>query len=505
MKPGDNLMEALTGQGIYFSAACGGRGTCGKCRVQVIQGQIEISNEDRKHLSELELKQGHRLSCSAFPKEACTIKLNTGDESDFEILSEIGPRKEVREPVTEEAYGIAVDIGTTTIAVSLVGLAGGSILKTFTTVNKQRAYGADVISRMKASNEGKKGILQELIRKDLLQGFASVLEGSGIDKNLVKKIAIAGNTTMGHLLMGYSCENLGVYPFTPVNIRLTHKPFNEVFANSSLNADVILLPGISTYVGADIAAGLTSCGFDRIDQPCVLIDLGTNGEMAVGRKDRILVTSTAAGPAFEGGNISCGVGSVNGAVCAAEIEDGKLSYRTIGEKPPVGICGTGVIEITSELVKAGIVDETGLLTEKYFEEGYPVAGESVDTATEHVFRFTQKDIREVQLAKAAVRAGLETLLIRYGVTYDQVETVYLAGGFGYKINVKKAVRIGLLPQELAGKLKAVGNSSLNGAIQYLTESGIEERLEKIISMSEEVNLSNDKDFMDLYIDHMYFE
>ena len=515
----ESILEALIREEYHLSAACGGHGTCGKCKVQVIKGNLEVTVQDQKLIGKNELEMGYRLSCKAYAKEDCTIRLDSGDESDFEIISEstitesktAGSKEDghgVTAGIKEDGYGIAVDIGTTTIAVSLVGLTSKSTLQTYTTVNKQRAYGADVIARMQASNDGKKEQLQNMIRKDLMEGFRSVISDAGIKKIQVKKIAIAGNTTMGHLLMGYSCETLGVYPFTPVNIQTIEKEFKEIFASEELDVVVTLLPGISTYVGADIVAGLASCSFDREETPCILIDLGTNGEMAIGMKDKIYVSSTAAGPAFEGGNISCGVGSINGAICSVSIEDGKLNYKTIGTKSPVGICGTGVLEITSELVKSGLVDETGLLDDQYFEDGYMIAGDmngKDSDNNQNPIIFTQRDIREIQLAKAAVRAGLETLILRFGIPYDQIGTVYMAGGFGYKINIDKAIHIGLLPKELSGKIRAIGNSSLAGAVQYLTEQDAKKRMEDIISISKEISLSNDKDFNELYIDHMYFE
>ena len=264
---------------------------------------------------------------------------------------------------------------------------------------------------------------------------------------------------------------------------------------------VILLPGISTYVGGDILSGLLSCGFDEKEPTALLVDLGTNGEMAVGNQNRILVTSTAAGPAFEGGNISCGMGSVAGAICNVDLTDGTTKVQTIGNKPPEGLCGTGVIETVSELVKEGYVDETGHLEEPYFKSGFPLGTNSRgETIT-----FTQKDVREIQLAKSAVRAGIETLLKRFGAGYEDVDAVYLAGGFGFHMSQKKAVSIGLLPKELEKKLVTVGNSSLAGAVRYLTDETAPERCAKILDRASEVELSTDSAFNEFYMDYMYFE
>ena len=270
---------------------------------------------------------------------------------------------------------------------------------------------------------------------------------------------------------------------------------------------------------------MLACDFDRREKPCLLIDLGTNGEMAVGNRERILVTSTAAGPAFEGGNISCGMGSVPGAISHVEINDAvvgepgvrlqnseetkdssrsavqsRVRFQTIGGQPPIGLCGTGVIETTYELVKVGFVDETGMLEEDYFEAGFELAR----TPEGRPIVFTQKDVREMQLAKSAVRAGLETLLKRYGITYENIDRVFLAGGFGYKADLEKMVGIGMLPEELRAKTTAVGNSSLAGAARFLTSAGAEERLKKLVEISTEVELSSDKDFNDFYMEYMFF-
>lgn len=504
---GESLMDAFIRNDIYISAACGGKGKCGKCGVRFSQGATEITETDRKFFDEKELEEGWRLSCLAYPTETCTVEIETGDESDFEIIADYQERQEGSEELEEEFYDIGIDIGTTTIAVNLVGGTSRKICGTCTSINRQRAYGADVISRIQASNDGKKEELMISIRKDLYEGIHQVVCERGISPDLIKKIAIAGNTTMGHLLMGFSCETLGVYPFTPVDISTIHTDFQKMFSGIEgldeewIHAEIILLPGISTYVGADISSGMLYCGFDKASKPSLLIDLGTNGEMALGCKDRIMVTSTAAGPAFEGGNISCGMGSVKGAICGVDITDGKISVQTIGGEKPIGLCGTGVIETVSELLKEELIDETGMLDEDYFDDGYPLAqteeGESIV--------FTQKDVREIQLAKSAVRAGVETLLLRYGIGYDDVDKVYLAGGFGYKINLDKAVSIGLLPEELRDRIEAVGNSSLGGAVVYLTESDASVRLDHIVNVSEEIALSTDKDFNRFYTDYMFFE
>lgn len=506
IEKGQTILESLQQTSLHFSAFCGGSGLCGKCKIRLLEGTLPISQEDRKFFLPTELEQGYRLSCKAVPTDDCKILLQMNRENDFSVVSAYeengeGIQKQNKNEIEDDKeFVIAIDIGTTTLAFQLIGKNTRNVIRTYTALNHQRDFGADVISRIKASNEGKKEQLCKSIRSDLRKGIRELLKENVPAKESVRKIAIGANTTMGHLLMNYSCESLGVYPFNPVNISKIKTDCKTLLDIEDMQADIILLPGISTFVGGDISAGLLKFGFDSSEKLCVLIDLGTNGEMAIGNKDRILCTSTAAGPAFEGGNISCGVGSIQGAISNVSLTERGAQITTIGNEPPVGICGTGVVEIVSELVRMGFVDETGLLVEEYFEEGYPLG---VDLHGKKI-AFTQKDIREIQLAKSAVRAGIEVLLKRFEADYEQIDTVYLAGGFGYKIDVEKAILIGLIPKEFAGKIQAVGNSSLAGAVEYLLNADSEKRLEKIITNSTEINLSTDKDFNQLYMDFMMF-
>jgi uncharacterized 2Fe-2S/4Fe-4S cluster protein (DUF4445 family) len=500
-KENETLLEALTRGGIYISAVCGGNGSCGSCKITLAEGELEITRGDYDYFTEKELEEGLRLSCQAHPKVDCKILLQQKDESDFEILSNFKIESNIDKMEAEENYSFGIDIGTTTLAISLVGNSSKRILDTYSHVNGQRQYGADVISRMQASVKGKDKELKFSIQKDLLDGIKELVKNNQVSTNKIKAIVIAGNTTMGHLLLGFDCSKLGIYPFTPVDIGLIRKSFIEVFEDSYLDCSVTLLPGISTYVGADIVSGLYFCDFHQNDKINLLIDLGTNGEMAIGNRKKILTTSTAAGPAFEGGNITWGTGSIQGAISGVTLQRDGVVIRTIGDKAPLGICGTGVIETASEFVKENIIDETGLMIEEYFEEGFPLA----KTPEGKTIVFNQKDIRELQLAKSAIRAGVETLLIRYGVNYDQVEKVYLAGGFGFKMDLEKAIIIGMLPKAFEGKIEAVGNSSLGGAVKFVTNAEADKSLEHVLAISTEINLANDRNFNDFYMDYMFFE
>lgn len=498
---GENILSAMNKQGAYFSAVCGGKGNCGKCKIRLLEGNLEVTPSDLKHFTEEELKMGCRLACRAFPKKDCRITLQFQSEDSFEI--QIGHKHSDTDytKTDESGYDIAIDIGTTTLAFQLVGKTSRKPVNSYATINRQRAFGADVISRIQASCEGKGEALRKSIQEDLMTGIKYLVQYSGISPADIQRIAIGANTTMGHLLMGYSCVGLGVYPFKPVDISLQKWSFERVLGNRYCDAEIILLPGISTYVGGDVTSGLYDCGYSNDKETALLVDLGTNGEMAIGNCDKIITTSTAAGPAFEGGNISWGMGSVQGAICNVEIEENGVKVKTIGEKPPIGLCGTGVIESISELIEREYVDETGRLDEAYFEKGFKLA----DTPDGKAITFTQQDVREIQLAKSAVRAGIEVLLRRYGVSYDEVKQVYLAGGFGFHISQEKSMTIGLLPRELEGKIQAVGNSSLGGALRYLTHDNGDAEISEVLSHCSEIDLSTDPDFNDLYMEYMFFE
>ncbi|TAH64282.1 MAG: DUF4445 domain-containing protein [Anaerolineaceae bacterium] len=506
MSKGENLLETLASSKLSIFSECGGRGTCGKCIVKVVEGRLKITLQDKASFSTSELEGGYRLACMAYPDMDCTIILSSRRNTDYKVVTETlnhptnteySKIKETSHPHTltyeKKAYAIAIDLGTTTIALALTDLPGGNILDKYTAINPQRVYGADVVSRIKASNEGKLNSLALLIREELLKGILKLGEKNQIKIESIDNIVIAGNTTMIHLLMGYPCNTLGTFPFAPYKDGFINLLSDEIFGISE-KIPITLIPGISVFVGGDITAGLLACGINREDKPCLFIDLGTNGEIALGNRERILATSTAAGPAFEGGNISCGVGSIPGAICHVSYEEGKLSYKTINEEPAVGLCGTGVVELISELLKEGIIDSSGLLKDSYFDEGYPIAG----------MKFIQKDIRELQLAKAAIGAGVDILVKSYGISYEEIDKVFIAGGFGYHLDINKAAMIGLIPEALTRKAIAVGNTSLAGAIYLIKDSDTKNKIEHIILTAEEVHLSNVEGFNELFMRYMSF-
>lgn len=499
------LLEALQKNHIFIPAYCGGAGKCKKCGVRLEEGSLPVTEEDKAAFSKEELEKGMRLSCRAAVKENLALSIPPQEEAFAAVSS--GNRKNVLmnpdNPRGEGEYGIAIDIGTTTLAFALLDLHSGEITDSCTMTNSQRVFGADVISRIQASNSGNGERLKQMIQADIQNGICALAEKNLSESHRICHIAIAANTVMLHLLRGYSCKGLGSYPFAPETLLLEELDFAEAFGESedarAAHARVTLLPGISAFIGADITSGLYACRIFDGSESTLFLDLGTNGEMALRAGERVFAASAAAGPAFEGGNISHGTGSLPGAICKASIKDGVPKVWTIDGAAPVGICGTGVIEAAAELFSDGIIDRTGKLADPYFPKGFPLA----KNALGEEILLTQQDIREIQMAKAAVRAGIEVLLARAGLCYADVGKVFLAGGFGSFLDVGKAAKIGLLPDALADKAEAAGNTALYGALLYLAGRD-REALQKITESVEEIPLAGDGAFQEKYYQYMMF-
>ena len=507
----ESLLQQLQKMNQFISAPCGGNGKCGKCAVRFKKGATEITARDREVFTEEQLKLGWRLACLSYPKEEYEIEIPDAEEKIFaqmdrtfsEQTKDGTSPKQLDGPGTfqrKSDYGIAIDIGTTTLAAVLVDLNTGKTVSAATGINHQRIYGSDVLSRIRASVDGRRFEMQRCIRQDLRK-----LIGELWTEN-IKKIVIAGNTTMCHLLRGFPCDRLGVAPFVPVDIGMMKGSAGELLGLKEFTAEVTILPGISAFIGADIASGAALLGMEATESYKLLLDIGTNGEMVLGKKEHLFAASTSAGPAFEGGNISCGMASIPGAISHVVIDEKKKAHVDVicglgmsGHEisgagiSGSGICGSGMIDLYAEFLRHGIVDEYGTYIDEYFENGYFLT----DTV-----KFTQGDIRELQMAKAAIRAGIEILLQKAGINASQVENCYLAGGFGSQMDVRNAVKIGLIPPELNDKTVAAGNTALEGAKQYLLGRLTDPQLKKLIEDTKEVNLANEKEFEELYLQHM---
>ena len=514
-----NLLESLRAEGCYVPAVCGGKGSCGKCAVRLVSGSLPISDADRACFSQLELDGGWRLACTAFPNEAVSVEIpGTGDQQ-FSIVSDFcnditccstdslefhGDKEDLRtkNANSDSRYGIAVDIGTTTICMALVDITRQKAIANYVAVNRQREFGGDVISRIQSANNGNLLRLSESVRGQIQDGVAGLAAQTGIKAGCIEKMVIAGNTTMIHLLLCLDCHALGQAPFSPVMLELRKLPCREIFTGE-LSCDMVILPGISAYVGADICAGLFFTMMHAEQAPAILLDIGTNGEMVLAHNGKILCAATAAGPAFEGGNIRWGTGSVPGAIDHVQCTDGAFSVTTIDGKPPVGICGSGVIETAYQGLANGLILASGRLTGGALSLAKAPDGRDI--------AFCQKDVRELQLAKSAIRSGLDALLHHAGLGYGDIQTLYIAGGFGFHLNLECAAGIGLLPAPLLPKVSVLGNSALGGAVQYLLNSalagagGCDAALAEIVAQAREFNLGDDGYFKSHFIQNLDFD
>ncbi len=498
-RAGIRISEQLRQQHVPIPCPCGGTGHCGKCRIRVIQGTLSVTQEDKQIFTAEEIRQGWRLACRAVPDDEVYIAVpTTQDEREFTVL---GQQAGKRQPLQDaHTYGLAIDIGTTTIAMALVDMTTTHIVQTVTAVNSQRAYGADVISRIQAANAGHLQELQQGIRYDLQQLFQQVCTAYPMAKTAVHQAVVSANTTMLHLLMGWECSGLGTWPFQPHALGGMTYDWQDVFGVTDCKGTVTLLPGISTYVGADIIAGIWQCAMRKQQELSLFIDLGTNSEMAIGNQTLCLTASTAAGPALEGGNLTWGTGSIPGAICRVAVQQRQVQIQTIQGAAPCGICGSGVIDAMAALVRQQWVDAKGRLSEPYATHGFSLAA----TPDRQRIVLTQQDIREIQMAKGAIRAGIEVLIQQAGASYRDIHHVYLAGGFGFYIQPEHAGQIGLLPSELVPKTKAVGNTSLQGAAAALCDARVRQDMKQIAAASQEIVLGNEASFQDMYIQYMDF-
>ena len=479
-KQNQTLLQVLQENNLPVSHMCNGNGTCGKCKIKLVSGNLPITETDRRILAKEEVEQGIRLACKVKIEEI--LEMNADDELILALIDEteenivvetmgaleVTKQDLITDKQTEKKYFVAIDIGTTTIAMALVDAQTGEVCDAYTSLNHQRNYGADVLSRISAANSGKAEELKRLIEDDLWKGICKLIcsadeknINSDIDKNgevlinigNISRLVICGNTTMIHLLRGFSCESLGKYPFHSEHLAEIKDTFKGI--------PITILPGISAFVGGDILAGILACPGFETEKISLFIDLGTNGEMVLGNKEQILTASTAAGPAFEGGNIICGMASVPGSICQVKIQNQRAVVKTIrNELPPKGICGTGLISVVAELLENHFLDEQGLLKCPYQKAGYPLwTFENGDKIAVY-----QQDIREFQMAKSAIRAGISILMEDYGCTAEQISHVYLAGGFGTNLSWKDVIITGILPEEFREKIEFVGNTALKGAV-----------------------------------------
>lgn len=438
---------------------------------------------------------------------------------DFNVTASIHNNKLInleKDDTTGKLYGIAIDLGTTTIAVYLVNLMNGKEILVEADVNNQRNLGLDVISRINYTIENSEGLntFKNIIIDQINNMISSICLKSDISADDIYDVAIVGNTTMTHLLLGLTCKNIALAPYIPVTTQSIEIEAKKLGIKT--NGMISIVPGVSAYVGSDITAGILSCGMLNSEKYSLLLDLGTNGEMALGNSNEIITCSTAAGPAFEGANIKCGMAGVKGAICKVDLSKDKV-YETIGDVKPLGICGSGVLDIVSQLLSHGIIDGTGRILDEDEIENEKLKNKIIEIndmmqfilvekgVNKEAVTFTQKDVREIQLAKAAISAGIKILLAEKSLYFDDIDKVYIGGGFGNYMNIESAVAIGMIPKELKGKIESVGNCAGSGAKAYLLSKKFRNKAFEVTNKTQYIELSSRQDFQEYFIEAMMLE
>ena len=473
---GTPLIDVLHEFGVEFP--CGGKGTCGSCKVKLKSGELKIDSIQQQKIDKLKLGKEWRLACFCQAESDITLEISQfdniilADNSTFDFKPQQG-------------FGIAVDLGTTTVVAQLVNLENGHVLDSVSEINPQARYGSDLISRIQSCLDGNFEELQNLVQSKIGEMIQYIIQKHPVK---VSKVTIVGNTVMHHIFSGLAVNSLSFYPFHSPNLGIQIFSPTQLKWNLPETVNIQFYPSIGSFVGSDILAGIAATKIAEHDNYSVLIDLGTNGEIVVGNRNKIICASTAAGPAFEGAKISQGMRATTGAISSVIFENGELKTHVIGNVSDKGICGSGLIDVMAILLNQGEIGMFGEINN----------GEDKVKLTRQV-SITQQDIREFQLAKAAIAAGIQILLNQLGITYDDVEKVFIAGGFGNFLNIENVIRTGLIECE-EDKIVKLGNTALIGAKMFLFED--EEIIQSILSKTIHVNLEADPNFQDIYIDKM---
>ena len=455
VEAGATILQAQILAGLRPDAPCGGKGTCGKCRVQ-LDGQEVLACQTAVDRDMTVFTQGREK-----------VSILTGGHS-VQI-----------QPDGEHDYVLAFDIGTTTVVAYLLSGKTGNLLAQESSMNPQGQFGADVISRIQhVLNEGGDA-MSRCIQSTMEQLTRRLCASMNITPADIGAAAIVGNTAMHHLLLGIDPSSLVIPPYMPAVSRAMERGCARI------------LPNIAGFVGGDTVGCMVSTRFDRLEELTLLIDIGTNGEMVLGNSHRRIACSTAAGPAFEGAKISCGMRGAEGAVDHVKLEHGEITYHVLGDTAPKGLCGSGLLDLVAVLLDSGILDESGYLEDKQYRLCDNVV-------------LTQKDIREVQLAKAAIRAGIELLAENMGVQVEDIQKVYLAGAFGNYMDPASACRIGMIPPVLLDRIQPIGNAAGEGAKLCALSRAEFAYSQRLAEETEFLELASLPQFQDCYVDALEF-
>jgi len=482
---GASLRDLLFEQGVEFP--CGGQGRCRGCRIRVLEGTAEVNAAQRKRLSAKELEDGWRLACQCSLGDDLVVELRQWDAA---ILVDDTPFHFEPRP----GLGVAVDLGTTTLVAQLVNLSTGKVLAVRTGLNAQARYGADIMSRLQfAAAEDGRATLERLIRRQIASLITQLMVSAKVSGDEIRDVVLVGNTVMHHLFCGIDVEPLSHYPFESNEIGLQTFRASELEWNLNKACTVRFLPCLGGFVGSDILAGILATKLAESRENVGLMDLGTNGEIVVGNQSKLYCASTAAGPAFEGARISMGMRAATGAICQVQVEDERLVCQVLGNVAPQGVCGSGLVDAVAAGLEIKAIQPSGRLGN----------GAKEWTLAESVV-LTQNDIRELQLAKAAIAAGSRILLERLGTSLQDLKMLYLAGAFGNYIRRSSARRIGLIGLPI-DKVTPAGNTALLGAkLALFSLDGEDGSYTELRSRIEHVPLNADQSFQDIFVEELAF-
>ena len=576
---GSTILEAATSAGVQLQSICGGKGTCGKCKVNIVQpdesaegwvlacqqtvdADLVVMVHEQKNILNRKVMFQDTVSVLVAPsirKYLVTVPQPSVEDqnSDWERLVSALPEKDIPfsrsvaitlprdlrkenfcvtavldgnrllavEPgdTLERSFGLAIDIGTTTVVVYLVDLTKGRIIDHRAATNPQQSFGADVIARITHAAKGpdKLAQLQEKVLAALNTLIERLCRDNGIDQREIYQAVVVGNTTMSHLFLGIDPTYLAPAPFVPVYRKEVEVEARELALDILSTGKVVVLPNVAGYVGSDTVGVMVSTGADRLAGINLLIDIGTNGELILAGKGRILTCSTAAGPAFEGAEIKYGMRAEEGAIEGVRITN-DVELTVIGGGKVRGICGSGLIDAVAEMLEAGVLDSSGRIVNSVEKVAKlpPLVRErcrkndrcsefvlvwSKDSALGEDIVLTQKDIREMQLAKGAIAAGVYILAQKLGIVPVDINQVMLAGAFGNYIKKESAVRIGLLPALPLEQIATIGNAAGEGAKMALLSVQERERAQDLALCTEHIELSNQKNFQEEFVKALGFE
>lgn len=512
---GSNLMQVLRDSNVFLESPCSGLGTCGKCRVQIISGTLaDPSPDEKRHLSADDLARGIRLSCMVQVMNDMSIKLQTHSKTP-PVLTD-GYLPDFYPDRLSDGFGIAVDLGTTTIAMSLVDLHSGREIGHTSAINGQHCYGLDVLSRINwECMHGEEGIyeLQSAVIDSINHMLDDLYRQFNILKTQINEIVISANCTMTHMLLGEDARGIGKAPYQPIFLSSQTRNAHQIGLNTGENTILYCLPQVSSYIGGDIVAGICACQLKQFAGNRLFLDIGTNGELVLSCNGKLISCSCAAGPALEGMNIQCGMRAAEGAIEDIQIQQGEVSLQTIQNSSPVGLCGSGILAAVRELNRNHYIKKNGaFLSPEALPDQDPrrkilhfiQKKKEVVLCHDPEIVITQNDIRQVQLAKGAILSGVTSLLNYAGISPDKLDEVIVAGQFGSHLPASSLTGTGLLPQELEDKIRYVGNTSKTGAYLALLSSSKRTEMETLAHEMEYLELSQMPNYQEIFLESLQF-